>query len=134
MTPVAPSLLLYDADCGFCQVSLALVLAWDRREQLRPLALQDPEASRLLSPMASERQMASWHLVSAAGDVRSAGAALAPLLAELPGGAPLAALSARVPGAAERAYRWVADRRSGLGRPLPERVRRWASVRIAQRS
>jgi predicted DCC family thiol-disulfide oxidoreductase YuxK len=129
---VTPSVLLYDADCGFCRVSLALILAWDRDARLRPLALQDPDAERLLAGMSGEERMRSWHLVSPGGRVRSAGAALSPLLAELPGGGPLARLSARFPGVVEPGYRWVADHRSSLGRALPGRARRWADARIAR--
>ena len=42
----ARAVLLYDRECGFCRSSLELVLAWDRRGRLRPVALQDPEADR----------------------------------------------------------------------------------------
>jgi predicted DCC family thiol-disulfide oxidoreductase YuxK len=66
--------------------------------------------------------MASWHLVTADGSVVSRGAALAPLLRELPGGGPLAAAVDRAPRLVDRVYRWVAEHRSTLGRPLP---RRW---------
>ena len=40
--------VLYDADCGLCKWLLAGLLRWDRRERLRPLPLDDPEAARLL--------------------------------------------------------------------------------------
>ncbi len=126
--------LLYDRDCGFCRACTGVVLAWDRREALRPVALQDPEADRLLSGMPGEERMASWHLVTGDGRVASAGAAFAPLLRLLDGGGPLAGLAERFPGAVERGYGWVADRRSALGRVLPERTRRWADATIARRS
>lgn len=118
--------ILYDADCGFCRVSLALVLAWDRRRRLRPVALQSEEAGRLLEGMPEEKRMDSWHLVTAGGEVRSAGSAFPPLLHLLPGGGPLARAAERAPGAADRAYRWVADRRSPFGRRLPDGLKRWA--------
>jgi predicted DCC family thiol-disulfide oxidoreductase YuxK len=108
--------ILYDRDCGFCRWSLDRVLAWDRQGRLRSVALQDPEADRLLDGMGDEERMSSWHLVEADGSVHSAGAAFAPLLRELPGGGPLAALAERFPRAAERGYRFVADRRSTFGR------------------
>ena len=78
--------------------------------------------------------MASWHLVAGGGEVRSAGAAFAPLLRGLPGGRPLAALAERFPKAAERAYRQVAGRRDTLGPLVPERLKRWADARIRSRS
>jgi predicted DCC family thiol-disulfide oxidoreductase YuxK len=117
--------ILYDPDCGFCRVALALLLRWDTRGQLRPVALGSEEASALLSGMSEDDQMASWHLVEA-GTVRSGGAAFPPALARLPGGRPLARATERLPGASERAYRWVADHRSLLGRALPASARRWA--------
>jgi predicted DCC family thiol-disulfide oxidoreductase YuxK len=126
-------LLLYDDDCGFCRVCVALVLAWDERRRLRPVALQSEEAARLLAGMPEPERMASWHLAQPNGDLRSAGAAFAPLLRELPGGAGLAALAERFPGAAERAYALVARHRTVLGRALPESARRWADATIERR-
>jgi predicted DCC family thiol-disulfide oxidoreductase YuxK len=74
MTPVA---VLYDPDCGFCRVSLALLLRWDTRRRLRPVALGSEEADALLDGMPEDERMASWHLVEA-GRVHSAGAASRP--------------------------------------------------------
>jgi predicted DCC family thiol-disulfide oxidoreductase YuxK len=117
--------ILYDPDCGFCRVSLALVLRWDTRGRLRPVALGTEEAAVLLDGMPEEQLMASWHLVES-GRVHSGGAAFPPVFARLPGGRPLARASARFPRASERVYRWVADHRSLLGRALPAASRRWA--------
>jgi predicted DCC family thiol-disulfide oxidoreductase YuxK len=137
--------ILYDPDCGFCRVALAVLLRWDRHGRLRPVPLGTEEAARLLAGMPETEQMASWHLVDArwwesvaenatnpnhlempAGSVHSAGAAFPELFRLLPGGAGLAALTARFPRASERGYRWVADHRSLLGRVLPVAARRWA--------
>jgi predicted DCC family thiol-disulfide oxidoreductase YuxK len=117
--------ILYDPDCGFCRVSLAALLRWDTHGRLRPVALGSEEADTLLSGMAEDERMASWHLVEP-GAVHSAGAAFPPVFARLPGGRPLARLTGRFPSASERAYRWVANRRSLLGRALPAASRRWA--------
>ena len=122
MTPVP---VLYDPDCGFCRVSLALLLRWDTRGSLRPVALGSEEADALLDGMPEEERMASWHLVEA-GTVLSAGAAFPRVFALLPGGGPLARVTERFPGASDRLYRWVADHRSLLGRLLPGSARRWA--------
>jgi predicted DCC family thiol-disulfide oxidoreductase YuxK len=124
MTAV-PLPVLYDPDCGFCRVSLALLLRWDTGSRFRPVALGTDEADALLRGMPEETRMASWHLVEA-GSVKSGGAAFPPVLARLPGGRPLALASERFPGASERAYRWVSDHRSLLGRPVPASARRWA--------
>ena len=124
--------LLYDEDCGFCRLSVALVLAWDRRRQLRPLAIQSEEGQRLLSGVAPADRLTSAHVIEPGGGVRSGGALATPILRRLPGGRPLAALAERMPVLSERAYRAVATRRSGLGRPVPRRAVRWADGRIAR--
>jgi predicted DCC family thiol-disulfide oxidoreductase YuxK len=55
--------ILLDSDCGFCRWSLSKILAWDRIGRLRPVALQSSEADDLLSEIAPERKMESWHLI-----------------------------------------------------------------------
>ena len=77
--------------------------------------------------------MGSWHLVTAAGEVRSAGAAFAPLFRILPGGAPLARLADRLPGPVERGYRFIAGNRTPIGRRLTDGMRRRADRRIEAR-
>ena len=124
--------ILYDPDCGFCRVCVALVLRWDRQGRMRPVALGGEEANTMLAGMPEAEQMASWHLVEGAAPVWSAGAAFSPLFRLLPGGAPLARLTDRFPGAAERAYRWVADHRSPFGRLLPGALKRWADRVISE--
>jgi predicted DCC family thiol-disulfide oxidoreductase YuxK len=132
--------LLYDPDCGFCRVCVAVVLSWDRRGLLRPVSLTSTEGNELLAGMPEAERMASWHLANSGWSVSgaenaahtdhpvvwSAGAAFSPLFRLLPGGAPLALLTDRFPGAAERAYRWVAGHRSAIGRLIPQAARTWA--------
>ena len=117
--------VLYDPDCGFCRVTLALLLRWDTRRTLRPVALGSEEADAFLAHMPEEERMASWHMVEGRA-VHSAGAAFPPVFARLPGGRALARATGRFPGASDRVYRWVADHRSLLGRPIPGSARRWA--------
>jgi predicted DCC family thiol-disulfide oxidoreductase YuxK len=100
---------------------------------LRPVALQDQEADRLLAGMPQEVREASWHLVEPDGRVHSAGAAFPPLLRLLPRGRRLAAVFARFPNATERGYRWVADHRGVLGPLVPDRAKHRADGRIAER-
>jgi predicted DCC family thiol-disulfide oxidoreductase YuxK len=119
MTDRAPvATVLYDRDCGFCRWSMARILAWDRRDALSPVALQDPEADRLLPVLDHETRMASWHLVGPDGRVHSGGAAAALLLRLLPGGRPLASLAAAMPKTTDRLYRFVVGHRNQLGRML----------------
>jgi predicted DCC family thiol-disulfide oxidoreductase YuxK len=138
--------LLYDPDCGFCRVCVAVLLSWDRAGRLRPVPLGSPEANDLLRGMPEAEQWASWHLAeprwmtnvaenATIGDhlaVRSAGAAFSPLFRLLPGAGPLARLTDTFPGAAQNAYRWVADQRSAFGKPIPAPVRRWADRVISE--
>jgi len=130
----SPVSILYDADCGLCRWTLAKVLAWDRRRVLRPVALQDPEARRVLGEMTEEEKMASWHLVGPDGGVTSGGAAFVPLGRLLPGARPFSALAGRFPRAADRAYRLVADHRSGLGRLVTRGAAARARRRIEERA
>jgi predicted DCC family thiol-disulfide oxidoreductase YuxK len=130
---VPAATLLYDSDCGFCRWSLGKVLAWDRRGRLRPVSLQSKQAERLLVGMPEEERMASWHLVGDDGQLRSAGAGIAPLLRLLPGGAPLAAVAARTPRLMERGYRLIAGHRSLWGKLVTDGAKRRADRRIAER-
>lgn len=128
---MAKATVIYDADCGFCRLGLALLLIWDRRRSLEALALRSPGADRLLADLSPEQRNASWHLVDEAGRRNSAGAALAPALSLLPGGRLPAGLVARAPRITERGYRWVVDHRGFLGRFVPVLARRWADRVIA---
>ena len=130
---VADATVLYDEDCGFCRSSLALILAWDTNRRLRPVALQDPEADRLLAGLSEEERMASWHLVSPDGTVSSGGDAFQALFPLLPAGGPAAALARRFPAAARSGYRWIADHRSPLGRLIPGAVKARADAMVRRR-
>jgi len=110
--------VLYDADCAFCKWSLDKVLAWDRRHRLRPVAIQSDEGQSLLASVPESERLDSWHLVLPSGEVRSAGAATAPLAELLPAGRPLAFLFRAFPGRTDRAYRWVAANRNRFARWL----------------
>jgi predicted DCC family thiol-disulfide oxidoreductase YuxK len=131
MTPVP---LLYDPDCGFCRLCVAVILRWDGHGRLRAVALRSEEADALLAGMPEDERMASWHLArpGPGRSVQSAGAAFPELFGLLPGGRPLARLAARFPRASERGYRWVADHRSLLGRAVPAAARRWADRAISE--
>ncbi len=126
-------IVLYDGTCGFCRVMLALLLRCDRMRRLDPAAIQSPRGEQLLADVAREERLESWHVIDARGVRRSAGAGIPVVLAALPGGAPLAQLAARSPRATTRAYVWVAEHRSGLGRLLHPRTRAWAVRVIAER-
>lgn len=114
--------ILYDADCGFCRWSMDKLLKWDRRRLLRPVALQDSEADRLLGSMPEEGKMASWHLVTPEGRVISGGTAAGPILRLLPGGRPFAAVVSAFPGLTERTYRWVSQHRDLMARVVGTRA------------
>jgi predicted DCC family thiol-disulfide oxidoreductase YuxK len=125
--------ILYDPDCGFCRVCVAVVLRWGRRQRLRPVALTSTEGEALLDGMPEDERMASWHLVQGPA-VWSGGAAFSPLFRLLPGGGPLALLTDKLPRAAEAVYRWVADHRTAIGKPIPDAARSWADRVISESS
>jgi predicted DCC family thiol-disulfide oxidoreductase YuxK len=109
--------IVYDPDCGFCRVCVAVILRWDRHRRLRAVPGDDLD---------------SWQLILPDGTVLSEGDAFPPLFRLLPAGAPLAWLTGRFPGAANRGYRWVADHRSAFGRLLPAATKRWADRVISE--
>ncbi len=126
-------IVLYDGECGFCKVILAVLLSWDRARRLEPVPIESARGERLLAEVAPGDRLASWHLVDGACAVHSGGAGIPIVLAALPGGAPLAATAARFPRTTSRAYCWVASRRAQLGRFLGGRARAWASRVVDER-
>lgn len=126
--------ILYDGDCGFCKVALAVLLRWDRARRLTPAPIQSDCGERLLADMTPEQRLSSWHLIDHDRTIHSGGAGIAFVFAELPGGAPLARLAARFPRATARAYEWVAHHRGLLGRPLGDRSRSWAARVLSERT
>jgi predicted DCC family thiol-disulfide oxidoreductase YuxK len=110
--------ILYDEDCGFCKWSVDKLLAWDRRELLRPVSIQSDEGQALLADVPEGMRLDSFHLISPSGEVHSAGAAADPLARLLPGGRPLAVLFRTFPGLTERGYQLVARNRNRLARLL----------------
>jgi predicted DCC family thiol-disulfide oxidoreductase YuxK len=126
--------VLYDRDCGFCRFSIGLLLAWDRRRALRPVAIQSKEGQALLAELPPAERLASAHVVEVDGRLRSGGAVAAPVLRLLPVGGPLARLAERSPRLADRCYRTVANSRGTLGRLLPARAKRWADSAIERRT
>jgi predicted DCC family thiol-disulfide oxidoreductase YuxK len=131
--PESSLIVLYDSDCGFCRVMLAVLLRWDRGQRLTPLPIQSSGGEALLSGMTSSDRLASWHLIDGAGVIRSAGAGLPVLFAALPGGSAIARLASRFPSATSLLYERVAAHRALLARPLGARARAWASRVIAER-
>jgi predicted DCC family thiol-disulfide oxidoreductase YuxK len=107
--------VLYDQDCGFCRWAMGRLLAWDHRGRLRAVALQAHEVNELLPGLDRHQQMASWHLLTPDGRVRSAGRAVAPLLRLLPGGRPLAVVAESFPRTTDRLYDWISRHREHLG-------------------
>lgn len=95
---------------------LEKVLARDRDDRLRPVAIQSGEGQQLLAGVPPDERLDSWHLVEPDGAVRSAGDAAAPLARLLPRWRWTATGFERFPGATERAYRLVADNRSRLSK------------------
>jgi predicted DCC family thiol-disulfide oxidoreductase YuxK len=115
---VASATVLYDGDCGLCRWTVDKLLWWDRRRRLREVALQDPEAARLLPGMDDDERMGSFHLVGSDGSVVSGAPAIPAVLRLVPLGRPLAAVADAAPGLTARGYRWVTEHRLRLSRLL----------------
>ena len=109
---------------------MGAVLVLDRRQAVRPVALQSPEAAELLPGLDQAQRMASFHLVEADGTVHSGGAALSRLTSLLPGGRVLGTAMRRSPAATETGYRLIADHRDRLGPLIPEAIKSRATARI----
>ncbi|MBA2523500.1 MAG: DUF393 domain-containing protein [Solirubrobacterales bacterium] len=120
--------VLYDDDCGFCKLSVRGLIALDRDERLRPVAIQSDEGQRLLTEVPDVLRLQSAHLVTPGGTVLSGGAAAETLARLLPGGRFAASVFARYPERTDAGYRWVARNRGRFGRvglrsrgPIPPR-------------
>lgn len=112
--------ILYDADCGFCQHTAAVLRRLDRRRALRFVPLQEPGAI----PGVPDRQrlLAAMHVVNSAGRWSTGGAAWVRIAEAVPALWPLA-LIARLPGAGlviDAGYRLIAGNRHRLSRWLGE--------------
>jgi predicted DCC family thiol-disulfide oxidoreductase YuxK len=130
---VGTLIVLYDGDCGFCKVTLAMLLTWDRAKRMVPVPIQSTRGERLLRDMARQDRLKSWHLIDGAGVVRSGGAGVPVIFAALPWGALIARVASRFPRTTSRAYEWVAAHRVLLGRLLTARPRAWAARVIGER-
>jgi predicted DCC family thiol-disulfide oxidoreductase YuxK len=126
-------IVLYDGECGFCKVMLAVLLSWEKAHRLDPVPIQSARGEELLTGMADQDRLQSWHLIDAEGTLYSGGAGIPVIFGALPFGSPLALLASRSPRATSRAYDWVAAHRVLLGRPLRARERAWAARVIAVR-
>lgn len=127
-------IVLYDGDCGFCSVMLAVLLTGDRANRLNPVTIQSTRGEELLTDLARQDRLRSWHLVDAAGVLYSGGAGVPVIFDALPWGTPIARVTSHFPRATSHAYDWVADHRVLLGRLLKARSRAWADRVIAERS
>jgi len=127
--------ILYDDECRFCRASLGLLLIWDRKRLLRPVAIQSEEGARLLAEIPEDERLESAHAVfPGEPGVVSGGAVAAPVLRLLPAGAPLADLAVRIPRTTDRGYRWVADNRGSLSRLVPQGLKDRADALVRERA
>ena len=107
--------LLYDADCGFCTQAVGALRAIDRRQRVRILPLQDPEARRAFGLTLEQSLEQVWSLGPDGTRCGGAEAANVALSAALGVRAPLWLY--RLPGmrwCQDRVYRAVAANRHRL--------------------
>lgn len=116
--------VLYDRNCGVCQLSARQLRRWDRAGRLELLPLQNAAASgrpRLEEIAMSHNLFAEMHVVDeATGEIAAGGRAVAEIVRRLPGG--------RLPGTLVRfpplawllgvGYGMVARNRHAIGRAL----------------
>lgn len=118
MTASVRLTFLYDADCGFCARSASFIV--ERLAPpgaIEPQPIGSPRGDELLGDLPAERRGGSWHLVAADGRRWSAGAAIAPLLRELPRLRWLAPIVEALPApVVEAGYRLDARNRATLSR------------------
>lgn len=126
--------VLYDGDCGFCKVMLAVLLRWDRAHHLSAVPIQSTLGEQLLQDMPARDRLESWHLIDNVRALHSGGAAIPVVFATLPRGGLLARVASRFPRTTSRTYEWVAGHRALLGRLLGTRSRAWAARVIAETS
>lgn len=108
--------LLYDGDCGFCRLATRAALRLDEDHRLRAVAIQSDEGQRLLTEIAPERRLDTFHLLTPGGHVLSGADAAAPLSRLLKGGHVPSRAMRRFPDETARAYAFVARHRGLLGR------------------
>ncbi|HEY3829060.1 MAG TPA: DCC1-like thiol-disulfide oxidoreductase family protein [Solirubrobacteraceae bacterium] len=126
-------IVLYDGDCGFCKVVLAMLLRWDRARRLNPVTIQSAQGEKLLGGLARQEHLRSWHLLDPEGMLYSGGAGVPIVFDALPWGTPIARTASCFPETTSRVYDWVAKNRALLGRLLKARARAWATRVIAER-
>jgi len=124
-------IVLYDGDCGFCRVMLAMLLTLDRAGRLGPVSIQSARGEELLIDMPSHDRLKSWHLIDAEGTLYSGGAGISIVFNALSRGTLIARVARQFPKTTSSAYEWVASHRVLLGRPFKARSRAWAARVIA---
>jgi predicted DCC family thiol-disulfide oxidoreductase YuxK len=128
---VAPMIVFYDEDCGFCRWTMAWALVHDERRALTAEPIQSATGARLLADLSPDERLRSAHVVHDDGRRTSGGAAVLDVLRALPSTRRLGALPA---GPTERVYRLVADHRHHVGRLVPAAAKRRADRVLARRS
>jgi predicted DCC family thiol-disulfide oxidoreductase YuxK len=108
--------LLYDGDCGFCRLAARAALRLDDDQRLRAVAIQSEEGERLLTEVAPELRLATFHLVTPGGTVLSGPDAAAPLSRLLRGGHVPSRAMRRFPAQTAAAYGFVSRHRGLLGK------------------
>lgn len=125
--------VLYDGQCRFCKLCIALLLRWDRFHHVYPVAIQSSYGQHLLTSMTSERRLDSAHVVTAEGSLLSGAQAAPALLRELWAGRFLAILVDAAMPLVDRAYGVLTRSRSVVGRMLPASWCAWAERSIMER-
>lgn len=113
-------MLLYDGECRLCRFAARCVVRLDRRHEVAFLPLQDDAASHLLAALAQSERFDTWRIAQPDGSLTGYGAGVPDLLDAMWLTRPVGRVLELVPDAAlDACYRWIARRRSSLGRFVP---------------
>ncbi len=128
-----PLILVYDADCGFCRWSVAVLLDRDQRGALEPMTIDEADSRGLLDSVEPIDRTRSAHVVLPDGQVLSGGSGVRALAARVPGAAPIGVLARVAPRLVDLAYRAIATNRMRISRLVPADAKRSADLRLADR-
>jgi predicted DCC family thiol-disulfide oxidoreductase YuxK len=125
--------VLYDGECRFCRLCVALLLKWDRLRRLYPVAITEPEGRCLLISIPESERLRKAHVVTIDGAILSGAEGAPTLFFQLPGGRPLASISAFCMPLTRGIYGFLVAVRPAVSSVLPDAWCTWAANLIAER-
>ena len=109
-------IVIYDADCRFCESSRQWISRWDRKQLFRFIHFEDAEAHRLQPDLIDVGCLEAFRLIDEGGRAWEGERAAIEIVRRLPCGRPIAWLLS-LPGVyqlAGKSYQWIAANRYRL--------------------